>query len=963
MKARFATLALATCLILTACEPTSGAPEHATVTAGLSAPIRIVITYNKPPGEREQRAVEQSGGQVLRRWNGVAWVIHAQMRLAEAQDLAKRDGAILDVRPDEGGSGSLMNATAQTGARAVLRGDGADPVTGAGQTIAILDSGVDATHVDLAGRIVAWQDFLGPDGDSPGFYETAEDHWGHGTGVAAAAAGSGAGAATNAYELTLSRRFPERENFGFNETFPARAQRDAQIGLFVDLLDGRGAEHCVRLLDENDSTLIRTCNTEDPIVLVLSDNERLLNDLDTFHFTLRISSSDEDDIDSANTPYEAQLTVPFDAIDELPLTTGTAPGASIVGLKVLDDNGRFPSSEPILDALEWLHVNGSEHGVTVANASLNFSSGGPNPAVDGAVNRLVEETGIVFVASARNGQADDIPVASPATAEQAVAVGAINVYDQVTSYSSIGAQPDVIRPDIVAPGGSGRVGRLVTADSNQAACKSFARDDCVFETDRFLGDYRTYTGTSFAAPQVAGAIALLREAAGNDETSAPRARALKAVLGMTATEVGAGEEANPGPPGRAATPKDRVEGYGRMNIPAAVQAVSAVWEDEDAELDGTLGAELDARRAWARRVVLREGEGARFSLRVPPNADFDLHLYSTDADSTGEPIVLGASTTPGAGANELLFYVSGSDRDAILVVKRIAGDGTFLLARTNAVGPDGCLAPRADLVGQPCTVGLGACATVGAWTCTDDRLELLCDAVPLQPSEERCGTGLDEDCDGVADEGFELVGTACQTGVGACVRGGAIVCNEEGDDVACSAAAGAPTPELCGNDRDDDCDGELDEGFADYFESCTAGVGACENTGYWVCNAERDALTCPVEALDPAPFELCDNLVDDDCNGQIDEGYPDLGEPCSVGIGACEASGKLVCDSGRTSLTCDAQAAAPTVEICGNGIDDDCDEAVDEDCAQPSSDDGCSTVIASPPRWWALLLRRGISAP
>ena len=54
-----------------------------------------------------------------------------------------------------------------------------------------------------------------------------------------------------------------------------------------------------------------------------------------------------------------------------------------------------------------------------------------------------------------------------------MAVGAVNVYDQITSYSSIG-DPDapLLKPDLVAPGGSGRVGRIVTADAtNNLLCR------------------------------------------------------------------------------------------------------------------------------------------------------------------------------------------------------------------------------------------------------------------------------------------------------------------------------------------------------------------------------------------------------------------------------------------------------------------------------------------------------------
>src|ERR1043165_9277479 len=53
----------------------------------------------------------------------------------------------------------------------------------------------------------------------------------------------------------------------------------------------------------------------------------------------------------------------------------------------------------------------------------------------------------------------------------------------------------------------------------------------------------------------------------------------------------------------------------------------------------------------------------------------------------------------------------------------------------------------------------------------------------------------------------------------------------------------------------------------------------------------------------------------------IDAPCPELGTDCSVGQGACAASGHYVCDSSNAPM-CDAVAGAPMSELC-DGIDND----------------------------------------
>jgi serine protease AprX len=244
---------------------------------------------------------------------------------------------------------------------------------------------------------------------------------------------------------------------------------------------------------------------------------------------------------------------------------GVAPGAALVGVKVLNSAGSGTSAQ-VIAGIQWAVANKALYGIEAVNMSLG-ANGCWNGTDAQSVAANTAAASLVMLIAAGNSGPGPCTVGSPGVAENVITVGSmadtgvphlrdetfgtnrawVEGFNLAASSSRGPTQDGRIKPDLVAPG--------VHITSANASNPNNGSDP-----------YVTFNGTSMATPFVAGVVALML-----DQNPALTPAQIKTQLRSTAIDWGRG-----GPLHSAGTSGPDVDyGAGRLDAFAAIKAAGA----------------------------------------------------------------------------------------------------------------------------------------------------------------------------------------------------------------------------------------------------------------------------------------------------------------------------------------------------------------------------------------------------
>ncbi|MFF3122393.1 S8 family serine peptidase [Streptomyces sp. NPDC057908] len=311
---------------------------------------------------------------------------------------------------------------------------------------------------------------------------------------------------------------------------------------------------------------------------------------------------------------------------------GMAPDAELLVGKVLDDNGGGQESW-VLQGMEWAAAR-----APIVNISLSGAVTDGTDPLSQAVDNLSASHGTLFVVAAGN-RGRPGTVSTPGTADAALTVGAVERNDALAGLSSQGPRlgDHAVKPDLTAPGIGIVAARAAGTDGDNPV------------NDR----YTALSGTSMAAPHVAGAAALLAQA--HPDWKGPQ---LKAALTSSAKPI--------------ARQSAYEQGAGRLDVArATAQSVFATAEDT-----GVYFTDAKATEPVTRTVTYHNTGTAKVSLDVA----------AATTGRAGEPGPKGLLTVSPTG---LTVPARGTAQATVTIDPGAAAAGTSFSGRLTSTAEDG----------------------------------------------------------------------------------------------------------------------------------------------------------------------------------------------------------------------------------------------------------------------------------